>query len=151
MRDFVGKHYEDKPVPPHIWLGVSIEDSAAMTRLRHLKQTNASMRFVSFEPLLGPIDKVALDGIHWVIVGGESGPGARPMEAEWARSLRDQCLCAQRVAFFFKQWGGRTPKAGGNTLDGCQWQEYPDMVYDRVLEAAVASCGSAFRLFRRPA
>ena len=141
MRDFVEKYYEDKPVPPHIWLGVSIEDSAAMTRLRHLKQTNASMRFVSFEPLLGPIGKVALDGIHWVIVGGESGPGARPMEAEWARSLRDQCL-SQRIAFFFKQWGGRTPKAGGNTLDGCQWQEYPDMVYDRVLEAPLQAAGA---------
>lgn len=141
MRDFVEKYYEDKPVPPHIWLGVSIEDSAAMTRLRHLKQTNASMRFVSFEPLLGPIGKVALDGIHWVIVGGESGPGARPMEADWARSLRDQCR-AQRVAFFFKQWGGRTSKAGGNTLDGCQWQEYPDMVYDRVLETPLQAAGA---------
>ena len=99
------------------------------------------MRFVSFEPLLGPIGEVGLEGIHWAIVGGESGPGARPMEAEWARSLRDQCR-AQRVAFFFKQWGGRTPKAGGNTLDGCQWQEYPDMVYDRVLEAPLQAAGA---------
>ena len=140
MRDFVGKHYGDKPVPPHIWLGVSIEDTAAMTRLRHLKQTNASMRFVSFEPLLGPISEVDLEGIHWVIVGGESGPGARPMEAGWARSLRDQCR-AQRVAFFFKQWGGRTPKSGGNTLDGCQWQEYPEMVYG-VLEAPLQAAGA---------
>ena len=141
MRDFVGKHYEDKPVPPHIWLGVSIENSAAMTRLRHLKQTNASMRFVSFEPLLGPIGNVGLEGIHWVIVGGESGPGARPMQADWPRSLRDQCL-AQQVAFFFKQWGGRTPKAGGNTLDGCQWQEYPGMAYDRTLGAALRVAGA---------
>ena len=141
MRDFVGKHYAEKPVPPHIWLGVSIENSAAMIRLRHLKQTNASMRFVSFEPLLGPIGDVGLEGIHWVIVGGESGPGARPMEADWARSLRDECL-AQQVPFFFKQWGGRTPKAGGNTLDGCQWQEYPDMVYDRVLETPLQAAGA---------
>ena len=141
MRDFVGKHYGEKPAPPHIWLGVSIEDTAALIRLRHLKQTNASMRFVSFEPLLGPTGDVDLEGIHWVIVGGESGPGARPMEADWARSLRDQCR-AQQVAFFFKQWGGRTPKAGGNTLDGCQWQEYPDMVYDRVLEAPLQAAGA---------
>ena len=139
MRDFVGKHYGKKPVPSHIWLGVSIEDSAAMTRLRHLKQTNASMRFVSFEPLLGPIGEVDLERIHWVIVGGESGPGARPMEAE------------QRVAFFFKQWGGRTPKSGGNTLDGCQWQEYPDMVYDRVLETPLQAAGSPVEGMKEPA
>ena len=86
------------------------------------------MRFVSFEPLLGPIGTVDLAGIHWVIAGGESGPGARPVQAEWVRALRDQCQ-AQGVAFFFKQWGGRTPKAGGNTLDGRQWLEYPEGKY----------------------
>ena len=124
MRDFVHQHYRGQAAPPHIWLGVSIENAAAMTRLRHLKQTNASVRFVSFEPLLGPLSAVNLEGIHWIIAGGESGPGARPMQIEWVRSLRDQCQ-AQRVAFFFKQWGGRTPKTGGNTLDGRQWLEYP--------------------------
>ena len=125
MRRFVRERYRDRTAPPHIWLGVSIENAAALTRLRHLKQTNASVRFVSFEPLIGPIDAVNLEDIHWVIAGGESGPGARPVQAEWVRNLRDQCQ-AQGVAFFFKQWGGRTPKAGGNTLDGRQWLEYPD-------------------------
>ena len=132
MRDFIHQHYSGQLAPPHIWLGVSIENTAAMTRLRHLKQTNASVRFVSFEPLIGPLGAVNLEGIHWVIAGGESGPGARPMHKEWVRSLRDQCQ-AQRVAFFFKQWGGRTPKAGGNTLDGRQWLEYPQVESEQQL------------------
>lgn len=126
MRRFVQERYRDQAAPPHIWLGVSVENHAALTRLRHLQQTNASVRFVSFEPLLGPIGAVDLEDIHWVIAGGESGPGARPVRAEWVRALRDRCQ-AQRVAFFFKQWGGRTPKAGGNTLDGRQWLEYPEV------------------------
>ena len=124
MRNFVNKRYRGKPAPAHIWLGVSIEDKTALSRLRHLKQTDASVRFVSFEPLLGGIGEVDLAGIHWVIAGGESGPGARPVEEGWLREIRDRCQ-AQGVAFFFKQWGGRTPKAGGNVLDGRQWQEYP--------------------------
>ena len=132
MRDFVHQHYRGQAAPPHIWLGVSIENAAAMTRLRHLKQTNASVRFVSFEPLLGPLGAVNLEGIHWIIAGGESGPGVRPMQIEWVRSLRDQCQ-AQRVAFFFKQWGGRTPKTGGNTLDGRQWLEYPQVESEQQL------------------
>ncbi len=126
MRRFVQGRYRGQAAPPHIWLGVSIENDAALTRLRHLQQTNASVRFVSFEPLLGPPGAVNLEDIHWVIAGGESGPGARPIQAEWVRALRDQCE-TQRVAFFFKQWGGRTPKAGGNTLDGRQWLEYPEV------------------------
>ena len=126
MRRFVRERYGDRTAPPHIWLGVSIENAEALTRLRHLKQTNASVRFVSFEPLLGPPGAVNLENIHWVIAGGESGPGARPVQPEWVRNLRDQCQ-AQDVAFFFKQWGGRTPKAGGNSLDGRQWQEYPEL------------------------
>ena len=124
MRRFVEERYPNGPAPSHIWLGVSIENQEAMARLRHLKETNASVRFVSFEPLLGTIGKVNLDEIHWVIAGGESGPGAGPVEAAWVRELRDQCEI-QHVAFFFKQWGGRTPKSGGNTLDGRQWMEYP--------------------------
>ena len=124
MRNFVNRRYPDGAAPAHIWLGVSIENASTLNRLRHLKQTRAAVRFVSFEPLLGPIGAVDLADIHWVIAGGESGPGARPVEAAWVRELRDQCR-AQRVAFFFKQWGGRSPKSGGNTLDGRQWLEYP--------------------------
>jgi protein gp37 len=124
MRNIVNARYVDGKAPPHIWLGVSIEDRANLVRLKHLKETNASVRFVSFEPLIGPIGKVDLTGIHWAIVGGESGPRARHVEIEWIRDLRDQCLTAG-VAFFFKQWGGRTPKARGNTLDERQWLDYP--------------------------
>ena len=126
MRRFVRDRYRGSEAPSHIWLGVSVEDAAALTRLRHLQQTSASVRFVSFEPLIGPLGEVDLQHINWVIAGGESGPEARPMQPEWARALRDQCQ-AQGVAFFFKQWGGRTPKAGGNTLDGRQWLEYPEV------------------------
>lgn len=124
MRNYVNARYTNHKAPPHIWLGVSIEDNVNLTRLEHLKETNASVRFVSFEPLLGPVGNVDLTGIHWVIAGGESGPGARYIDPEWVREIRNQCL-ASGVAFFFKQWGGRTPKAGGNTLDGRQWLDYP--------------------------
>ena len=126
MRNFVNQRYPHRPVPSHIWLGVSIENALMLRRLQHLKQTNASVRFVSFEPLLGQLGAVDLSTIHWAIAGGESGPGARPLEVEWLRELRDLCQ-ARGVAFFFKQWGGRTPKIGGNTLDGRQWLEYPNM------------------------
>lgn len=124
MRNYVNARYGKAGCPPHIWLGVSIESEEQLVRLAHLRQASANVRFVSFEPLLGPIDNADLAGVHWVIVGGESGVGHRPMQATWVRSLRDQCL-AQQVAFFFKQWGGRTPKANGNELDGQQWFEYP--------------------------
>jgi three-Cys-motif partner protein len=124
MRRFVNARYRERPVPSHIWLGVSIEDSVALSRLRHLRETNASVRFVSFEPLLAQIGKVDLTGIHWAIAGGESGPGARPVRIDWLREIRDACR-SQGVAFFFKQWGGRTPKSGGNALDGKQWLELP--------------------------
>ena len=126
LRKFVNQRYPGSAAPQHIWLGVSIEDRAALVRLRHLQETRASVRFVSFEPLLGPIGNVDLAGIHWAIAGGESGPRARAVDPAWIRELRDQCLAAG-VAFFFKQWGGRTPKAGGNTLDGRQWLQYPDI------------------------
>ncbi len=141
MRRFVQARYQGRAAPSHIWLGVSIENEAALTRLRHLKQTHASVRFVSFEPLLGPMGAVDLEDIHWVIAGGESGPGARPVQAAWVRALRDQCR-AQRVAFFFKQWGGRTPKAGGNTLDGRQWLEYPEFESGRQLGAPLQAVGA---------
>jgi protein gp37 len=126
LRKFVNERYANGAAPEHIWLGVSIEDRDALVRLRHLQQTRASVRFVSFEPLLGPIGEVDLTGIHWAIAGGESGHKARPVDPAWVRELRDQCTSAG-VAFFFKQWGGRTPKAGGNTLDGRQWLEYPQV------------------------
>jgi len=126
LRNFVNERYGDSGAPPHIWLGVSIEDRQALGRLRHLKETNASVRFVSFEPLLGAIGEVDLTGVHWVIVGGESGAHFRPIKAQWIREIREQCL-ESGVAFFFKQWGGRVPKAGGNTLDGRQWLDYPNV------------------------
>jgi protein gp37 len=124
LRDYVNSRYGNEQAPPHIWLGISIENQSTLIRLKHLKQAAASVRFISFEPLLGPIGDVDLDGIHWVIAGGESGPGARPVQIDWLRSIRDQCK-EQHVAFFFKQWGGRTPKAGGNEIDGRCWLEWP--------------------------
>jgi protein gp37 len=139
LRKFVNGRYPTGSAPSNIWLGVSIEDREALVRLKHLQQTRASVRFVSFEPLLGPIGDVDLSGIHWAIAGGESGHKARPVDPKWVRELRDQCTSAG-VAFFFKQWGGRTPKAGGNTLDGRQWLEYPAVVgLEVVMQAKKAS------------
>lgn len=124
MRNYVNKRYSSKPVPSHIWIGVSIEDHDHKSRLNHLRNSNILVRFISFEPLLGSIGRVDLSGISWAIVGGESGPGARPMDPVWARELRDQCL-DQNVAFFFKQWGGSRPKSGGRLLDGEIWDGFP--------------------------
>ncbi len=130
---FVARHRGLFPegLPAHIWIGTSVEDQSVDYRIRHLLAVPAAVRFLSCEPLIGPLDLGAFmndgagcDGLHWVIVGGESGIGARPMQAEWARKLRDQCRGAE-VPFFFKQWGGRTPKAGGRALDGVMWDEYP--------------------------
>jgi protein gp37 len=126
MRRYVNQRYPDGVAPKNIWLGVSIEDRGALTRLTHLKQARAAVRFVSFEPLLEDLATLDLSGIHWAIAGGESGPGARPIEREWVRSIRDQCK-KQQVAFFFKQWGGRTSKARGNRLDGRRWLQYPEI------------------------
>jgi protein gp37 len=108
----------------NIWMGTSIEDMAVTTRADALRRIPAAVRFISAEPLLGPLDELELTDIHWVIGGGESGLGARPCELAWARGLRDNCLKAG-VAFFWKQWGGRTPKAGGRDLDGRRWDQYP--------------------------
>jgi len=110
-------------VPGHIWIGTSVENQGVTYRVAQLVSIPAEVRFLSCEPLLGPVT-LNLDGIHWVIVGGESGPVRRPMDLDWARSIRDQCLAAG-VPFFFKQVGGRTPKAGGRLLDGKTWDEYP--------------------------
>jgi protein gp37 len=103
--------------PSNLWMGVSIESDRYAFRIDHLREAAAEVRFVSAEPLLGPLRDLDLHGIDWLIAGGESGPHARPMQEDWARDLRDQCH-ASDVAFFFKQWGGRTPKAGGRCLDG---------------------------------
>jgi len=111
-------------VPRNVWLGTSIESADYLDRVTWLRVTPAAVRFLSLEPLLGPLQEIDLTGIHWVIVGGESGPAHRPIEAGWVREIRNQCQAAG-VAFFFKQWGGRTPKAGGRLLDGQTWDEFP--------------------------
>jgi protein gp37 len=126
MRRYVNERYAGRGAPAHIWLGVSVEDRKALVRLAHLKQARAAVRFVSFEPLLEDLESLDLTDIQWAIAGGESGPGARPIMPNWIRSLRDQCR-SQRVAFFFKQWGGRTSKARGNKLDGRHWLQYPQI------------------------
>jgi len=109
---------------PHIWMGVSVENEKYLNRIDHLRRTHAHVKFLSVEPLLGSLGKVKLRGIDWVIVGGESGPGARPMNDAWVRDLRDQCLRSQ-VAFFFKQWGGVQKSKTGRTLEGRTWDEMP--------------------------
>jgi protein gp37 len=124
MRDFLRSRYGSLFGPAHIWFGVSIEDGGKLSRMRHLQQAPAGVRFLSIEPLIGPVGPMNLAGIDWVIVGGESGPRARPMEREWVRSIRDQCKAAG-VAFFFKQWGGFRPKTGGRRLDGREWNQFP--------------------------
>jgi protein gp37 len=109
---------------PHVWVGTSIESDNYVWRADKLREAPAAVRFLSCEPLLGPLPSVDLADIDWVIVGGESGPRHRHAEANWVRGLRDQCV-TEGVAFFFKQWGGRTPKANGRELDGRAWDEMP--------------------------
>lgn len=116
--------HRELPWRSNIWMGVSVEDDRVTERIEHLRQVDAKVRFLSLEPLIGPLHDVDLGGIHWVIVGGESGPGARVMKPEWVRSLRKQCRAA-RVPFFFKQWGGVFKKEAGRTLDGRTYDEYP--------------------------
>jgi protein gp37 len=112
--------------PPNLWMGVSIEDRRYRFRAEHLRNVPAAVRFLSCEPLLGPLDVLELKGIHWVIAGGESGAGARYIDPDWVRSIRNQCVDAN-VAFFFKQWGGRTPNANGRTLDGVIHDDMPQV------------------------
>lgn len=109
--------------PSNVWMGVSVENQEYVPRIDHLRKINAAVRFLSVEPLLGPVD-LELSNIDWVIVGGESGPGARPMKPEWVRQIRKQCK-QQKVPFFFKQWGGIQKKKAGRTLDGRTWDEMP--------------------------
>jgi protein gp37 len=113
------------PWPDNVWLGVSVENAEYTTRIDHLRKIPASIRFLSLEPLLGPIPRLNLDRIDWVIVGGESGLQHRKPDPAWIRDLRDQCVRAG-VPFFFKQWGGPIAKSGGRVLDGRTWDEMPD-------------------------
>jgi protein gp37 len=124
MRDYLRHRYGERRGPSHIWCGVSVEDGRAKTRIAHLRDAPAGLRFLSIEPLIGPVGRIDLTNVDWVIVGGESGPGARPIQPEWVRALRDQCV-GEGVAFFFKQWGGLRPKSGGRLLDGQEWNGFP--------------------------
>lgn len=124
LQKFVNQRYSVRPAPAHMWFGVSVENERATSRIAHLQEANACIRFLSIEPLIAPVGKLNLKGISWVIVGGESGPHARPMEEKWVIDIRNQCVRA-RVAFFFKQWGGRNSKAGGRLLEGEEWNQFP--------------------------
>jgi protein gp37 len=109
---------------PHVWMGVSVESQGYMYRIDHLRMTGARVKFLSLEPLLGPLHNIDLDGIDWVIVGGESGPRSRPMDPAWVVDIRDQCEQAD-VPFFFKQWGGPRKKEAGRLLEGRTWDQMP--------------------------
>lgn len=113
------------PWPENVWMGVSIENRRFVHRADFLRTVPAAVRFISAEPLLGPLEGLDLTGIHWLISGGESGPRHRPVEIEWLRDLRDRCQ-QESVAYFFKQWGGRRPKSGGRVLDGRTWDQMPE-------------------------
>jgi protein gp37 len=112
---------------PNIWIGTSVEDSAVLDRINELQAIPDFIRFISFEPLIGAVGAVDLTDIDWAIVGGESGPRARPMQLDWVQQIGDQCR-AYGTAFFFKQWGGITPKSGGRDLNGRQWNEFPSVL-----------------------
>lgn len=122
------------PWAPNIWQGVSVESSTYVHRIDLLRETHAHVKFLSLEPLLGPLRNLNLKGIHWAIVGGESGPGARPMEESWVLDIRDQCLDAG-VPFFFKQWGGVNKKKAGRELEGRTWDDMPQTKSDPDLAA----------------
>ena len=111
-------------IPDNVWLGVSVECARYLPRIDDLRATHAPVKFLSLEPLIGPLHLLSLEGIHWVIVGGESGPGARPMKEAWVRDIRDTCL-ALEVPFFFKQWGGIRKKSAGRVLEGRTWNQMP--------------------------
>lgn len=122
MRRYLQKRYGLRSIPPQIWLGVSVEENAFAWRADMLRKMGATVRFLSLEPLLGSVDRVSLDGIAWVIVGGESGPGHRSMALDWVRNVRDRCA-EGGIAFFFKQWH---KSSTGRILDGRTWDEMPD-------------------------
>lgn len=132
---FARRRYGKALAPSNIWLGTSIEDERVMHRVDDLRAVPARVRFLSCEPLLGSLASLSLDGIHWVIAGGESGPRRRPIDMAWVRELRDMCD-SRDVAFFFKQVGGLTPKAGGRELDGRTHDDFPPITDRRVLAGA---------------
>lgn len=117
----------------NIWMGVSVENSKNLYRIDHLRQTGSKVKFLSLEPLLGPLHNMNLSGIDWVIVGGESGPGARPIDKSWVMDIRDQCIQAN-VAFFFKQWGGVIKKKTGRELEGRTWDELPKVLNNGTIQ-----------------
>lgn len=123
--DRLAKLSGDLPWPENIWMGVSVESDSYIHRIADLRSTGAAIKFLSLEPLLGPLNNLELDGIDWVIVGGESGPGARSMNVEWVTSIRNQCVNSN-VPFFFKQWGGVWKKRNGRILEGKTWDQMPD-------------------------
>ncbi len=126
MREIISSLPENLRELQNVWLGVSIESDDYTWRADYLRATTAAVRFLSLEPLLGPLPSLNLSGIDWVIVGGESGPHHRAIDPKWVRELRDRCS-ARRIAFFFKQWGGRTPKSGGRLLDRKIWNQLPEL------------------------
>ena len=134
MRDFLRNRYGSRRGPQHMWFGVSVEDGGKKSRIQHLRDAPAGVRFLSIEPLIRPIGELDLTSIDWVIVGGESGPGARPMKSGWVREVRDQCV-SEGVAFFFKQWGGLRPKSGGRELDGREWSQFPHVIPPYIVAA----------------
>jgi len=115
---------DELPWPPHVWMGVSIENRRFVHRAYLLREVPAAVRFISAEPLLGPLEGLDLTDIHWLIAGGESGAGHRPIREEWVLDLRDRCV-DEGVAFFFKQWGGFRPKSNGRLLEGREWNAMP--------------------------
>ena len=127
MMKYLQMRFAERSCPQNIWCGVSVEDAQAKSRISHVSVSPAGARFLSIEPLLGPIGTLDLTNIDWVIAGGESGPRARPMDPTWVRKVRDECV-RQDVAFFFKQWGGLRPKDGGRELDGREWNGFPSRV-----------------------
>jgi protein gp37 len=126
--------------PENVWMGVTVENTDCTFRIDDLRETGAAIKFISFEPLLGPIPSIRLEDIDWVIVGGESGPKARPMKPEWATDIRDQCLSAD-VPFFFKQWGGVNKKKSGRVLDGRTWDNIPqEEIFAKKRGTAIGQC-----------
>lgn len=121
---YTRRRYADRAPPGNVWLGASVEDNQRKGRIAHVQNVIAAVRFLSVEPLIGPLGPVDLKAIDWVIVGGESGPGFRPMDPAWAIEIRNQCI-AQDVPFFFKQWGGLRPKSQGRLLEGREWNQFP--------------------------
>lgn len=135
---------EEFTILPNVWLGISIEDAERLFRLESLRETPALIRFISFEPPLGPIPNVNFRGIQWAIVGGESGPGSHPIDEGWVENLKRNCR-RSKVAFLFKQWGGHNKKASGRTLKGRAWDEYPSAVHSVVGAANSLDAGDSLR------